>query len=256
MNPHAACIERLLGSPIGSEAGLPGLVRVALDCSVRGVVFLRFGKRSTRYSFAENALLVAWFSSRAVSPAPVTAVVDDRDRRDVGASLAGDGDAYGRLVRRYQSEIAAYMWRFTRDRLEWEELVHEVFVEAYFSLPTYRAKAPLLHWLRRIATRVGYRWWKRSQRQRETPVSPQVWQQLAERSPQEVDVEDAAAVVHGLLAQMSPRDRLVLTLLHLQQCSVAETAQLTGWSQTMVKVQAHRARKRLKRLVDRGENES
>ena len=68
------------------------------------------------------------------------------------------------------------MWRFTRDRVQWEELVHDVFVEAYLSLRSYRGEAPLLHWLRKIATRVGYRWWKHRNRQKvETSLELQDW---------------------------------------------------------------------------------
>ena len=72
----------------------------------------------------------------------------DADWQDVQTSLEGESQAFERLVRRYQPPIAAYMWRFTRDRNQWEELVQEVFVEAYLSLRTYRARAPLLNWLR------------------------------------------------------------------------------------------------------------
>ena len=72
--------------------------------------------------------------------------------------------AYARLVRRYQSEIADQMWRFSRQVSVAEELVQEVFVEAYFSLAKFRGQSPLLHWLRRIATRVGYRYWKHEAR--------------------------------------------------------------------------------------------
>jgi RNA polymerase sigma-70 factor (ECF subfamily) len=41
----------------------------------------------------------------------------------------------------------------------------------------------------------------------------------------------------------------VLTLLYLEQCTVAEAAELCGWTQTMVKVQAYRARNRLRKLL-------
>lgn len=178
------------------------------------------------------------------------------DWQDVRSSLGGDEAGFERLVHRYQQPIAAYMWRFTRDRNCWEELVQEVFVEAYFSLGSYRAKAPLLHWLKKIATRTGYRWWKeRSRRQRFEPLSVESWDRPVEPDCAERDAAEAAAVVHALLARMSPRDRLVLTLIHLEECSVAETAQLTGWSRTMVKVQAHRARKRLKALLEESEAE-
>jgi len=70
-----------------------------------------------------------------------------------------------------------------------------------------------------------------------------------------VPAEEAAAAVHAVLERMSVRDRLVLTLMYLEECSVAETARLTGWSQTMVKVQAHRARGRLKKLLQQGRTE-
>jgi RNA polymerase sigma-70 factor (ECF subfamily) len=46
------------------------------------------------------------------------------------------------------------------------------------------------------------------------------------------------------------RDRLVLMLIYLEGCSVAEAAEATGWSRTMVKVQAHRARRRLRALLE------
>ena len=41
----------------------------------------------------------------------------------------------------------------------------------------------------------------------------------------------------------------MLTLMYLEELSIADVAERTGWSQTMVKVQAHRARKKLKRLL-------
>jgi RNA polymerase sigma-70 factor (ECF subfamily) len=41
----------------------------------------------------------------------------------------------------------------------------------------------------------------------------------------------------------------VLTLIYLEGCTSAEAAELTGWSRTMVKVQAHRARARLRKLM-------
>lgn len=169
---------------------------------------------------------------------------------DVQAALAGEGEAYARLVGRHQDAIAAYMWRFTRDRRECEELVQDVFVEAYLSLRTFRGEAPWLHWLRRIATRVGYRFWRDRAAQRAQQPSPlAAWDRAAARS-EDCHAAEAASVVHAVLEQVSPRDRLVLTLMYLEDCSVAEVSRLTGWTRTMVKVQAHRARGRLKKLLE------
>jgi RNA polymerase sigma-70 factor (ECF subfamily) len=110
--------------------------------------------------------------------------VDDADWCDIQAALDGDSDAYSRLVRRYQQPIGSYMWRFTGDRGQWEELVQDVFVEAYLTLASYRGRAPLLHWLRRIATRVGYRWWReRARRRAQSPATVRDWDQLPDDPP-------------------------------------------------------------------------
>src|SRR3972149_5422246 len=69
--------------------------------------------------------------------------VENTDWSDVAASLRGDDEAYGRLVRRYERPITGLLWRFTRDPNQCEELVQQVFVEAYFSLKTSLGDAAL-----------------------------------------------------------------------------------------------------------------
>ena len=180
------------------------------------------------------------------------------DVEDIGLARHGDSDAYRRLVERYQNHVARILWRFSRDRLVHEELVQDVFVEAYLSLNGYHGKAPFGHWLARIATRVGYRYWKEKARQKATePFSIEEWDGVAddEKSVEGLDPEQAAGILHHVLAQLPPRDRLVLVLRYLEGCDVAETARRTGWTRAMVKVQALRARSKLKHLLERNERE-
>ena len=168
---------------------------------------------------------------------------------DVRLSRQGDSDAYTRLIKQHQSQVSRILWRFSRDSLVHEELVQDVFVEAYLSLGSYREKAPFGHWLSRIATRIGYRYWKQIARRHETEsFSLTEWDQLPDKSPDEMDPGQAADLLHRLLGQLRPRDRLVLTLRYLEGCDVAETARRTGWTKSMVKVQSLRARKRLEKL--------
>ena len=171
------------------------------------------------------------------------------DLEDIRQSRHGDSEAYRRLIEQHQEHVGQILWRFSRDRRVHEELVQDVFVEAYLSLGSYRGKAPFAHWLSRIAIRVGYRYWKQNaRRQKRQTLSLQEWDQLDGKTVQQMDVSQAAVLVHRLLAQLPPRDRLVLTLRYLEQCDIAETARRTGWTKTMVKVQTFRARKKIKRL--------
>jgi RNA polymerase sigma-70 factor (ECF subfamily) len=176
---------------------------------------------------------------------------------DVRQSLQGDPEAYRRLIERHQEHIGRVLWRFSRDRRVHEELVQDVFVEAYLSLGRYHGKAPFVHWLSRIATRVGYRYWKQIDRQKKREsFTLEEWDQLPCDSGEKMDASQAAALVHRLLGQLPPRDRLVLTLRYLEECDVAETAQRTGWAKNMVKVQTWRARKKLEKLITEAEKEN
>ncbi|MBM3498374.1 MAG: RNA polymerase sigma factor [Armatimonadetes bacterium] len=174
------------------------------------------------------------------------------DLRTIRQVLGGDGNAYRDLIDRHQRRVSGMMWRFSRDREVHEELVQEVFVQAYESLRNYRAHAPFEHWLARIATRVGYRHWKREKRVPET-VPIEEWRDWPDDSEEAPAPEEAGARLHALLSQLPPRDRLVLTLRYVEERSVEHTAELTGWSETMVKVQAWRARRKLKALFERAE---
>ena len=178
------------------------------------------------------------------------------DLADVRQSRNGNSDAYRRLIERHQAHVGQILWRFSRDRRVHEELIQDAFVQAYLSLGSYRAKGPFAHWLSRIATRVGYRYWKQAARQSATEsFSLQEWDQVVAETVEHIEPSQAGAAVHRLMAQLSPRDRLVLTLRYLDQCDVTETAKRTGWSKTMVKVQTWRAVKRLEKLFDRDQKD-
>jgi len=180
--------------------------------------------------------------------------VENTDWLDVTASVKGDEDAYERLVRRYEKQITGLLWRFTRDPVQCEELVQQVFVEAFFSLKTYRGDAPLLHWLRRIATRTGYRFWREKARgPQEMPLPDfEIMEQIeAAEEEERIDPAEAAAVLHALLARLSAPDRLVLTLLYFERCGTQEIAEQMGWSRAKVKTQALRARRKMKEIAER-----
>jgi RNA polymerase sigma-70 factor (ECF subfamily) len=176
--------------------------------------------------------------------------VSAEDREDIADSLAGDGGGYARLIRRYQGHVAAQMRRFTRDATVLDQLVQDVFVEAYLSLKGFQGRAPFLHWLRRVATRVGFRYWKSRARTdgREETLSETNLNLTA--PPETLTPAEAADTLCRLLGKLPPADRLVLTLFYLEECDINEIAARAGWNRALVKVRLHRARKKLKLLVE------
>ncbi len=222
-----------------------------------GVSYLTAGvAESLKAAVMEVVRATAHSASPSDEKAGPDAIADDSE--DIRQTQEGDSDAYRRLVERYQDHVSQILWRFSRDRSIHEELVQDVFVEAYLSLNTYHGRAPFGHWLARIATRVGYRYWKEKARQKVAePFSLEEWDEVADDDQilERIEPDRAADILHRLLAQLPPRDRLVLTMRYIEGCDVAETARRTGWTKTMVKVQALRARNKLKRLIERSEME-
>lgn len=171
------------------------------------------------------------------------------ESEDIQQAQQGDSDAFRRLIEKNQSHLSKLLWKFTRDKTDHEELVQETFVQAYLSLHTYKSKAPFQHWLSRIATRAGYRYWKQAKRHSHTSLLDCDWQDLVQ-SEEPMDPQRAAEIIHMLLAALPPRDRLVLTLRYLEQYSVEQTARQTGWTKSSVKVQTYRAKQKLKKLLE------
>jgi len=173
----------------------------------------------------------------------------EADWVDIKACLAGDEQSYARLVRRYESEVAKLMWRFSRNAAVCEELVEEVFVEAYFSLGRYRGKGPFAHWLKKIATRVGYKFWKKQARQRRRTELRDYDGSVT--NDESVDPSVAGRILDSLLSRLGRADRLVLTLMYFDGCGTQEIAKRMGWSRAMVKMRASRARKKMRTIAEK-----
>ncbi|HUT29538.1 MAG TPA: RNA polymerase sigma factor [Sedimentisphaerales bacterium] len=176
--------------------------------------------------------------------------MENADWNDIEACLDGDADAYKRLVQRYEGQVARLMWRFSPNRANCEKLVQDVFVEAYFSLKSYQGRGPLLQWLKKIGTRVGYRFWK-EQDKRKKFLPLQDFDFVEKSNEDSIDPDTAAAILHALLDRLPRADRVVLTLMYFENCSTEEVARRTGWTRPAVKSRAWRARKKMKEIAEK-----
>jgi len=174
---------------------------------------------------------------------------DIDEARLIRATKAGDEEAFAVLVRRHQGRVFRLAGRFFRQRQDVEEVAQETFLRAWLKLGTYSARAPFEHWLTRLCLRCAY------DRLRRPGASPAEAGKYREpREPLAAPAADPTArlEVERLLAGLQPADRFLLVLLEAEGWSVAEIAERLGWSRVNVKVRAHRARQRLRRVLEEG----
>jgi RNA polymerase sigma factor (sigma-70 family) len=141
-------------------------------------------------------------------------------------------------------------------RVAEEDLAQDIFLKMFTRLEQYQGHVPFPHWVSRIAVttcidqlraqkrRPEFRWADLSENEAE--VLDNVL--TDERDVLPGDALAARELVHKLLDQLKPDDRLVIQLLDLDQKTIAEISALTGWNQTLIKVRAFRARRKLQKL--------
>lgn len=172
--------------------------------------------------------------------------------RDIRACLSGDQAAFRRVIERHEGQVCRLMSRFSRDPVVIGELSQAVFVEAWLCLGKYRARGPFGAWLRTVAVRVGYRYWREQgrRRTRESDLPESAWALI--QAPETAVPSEAAETLYQFLEKLDPKDRLVLTLAYWEGLDTLDIARATGWSHTLVRVRMHRARTRLKKLIETG----
>lgn len=141
-------------------------------------------------------------------------------------------------------------------RVAEEDLSQEIFLKMFTRLDQYHGAVPFSHWVSRIAVttcidhlrsqqrRPEFRWADLSES--EADVLDAVLTSDSDQAPD--DALAAHELVHKLLEQLKPDDRLVIQLLDLEQKTIAEINQLTGWNASLIKVRAFRARRKLQKL--------
>ena len=181
---------------------------------------------------------------------------DATDKELIAEVLEGNPESFEPLVVKYQPRVFAIARRYARREDEVEDIVQTVFMKAYTKLSSYRGDAPFEHWLMRTATFTCYDFLRKHQRNREwnaTDLSDEEndWLENVGEDNSEKETSQAAAkaLVDRLLEGLKPDDRMIITMLDIERKSVKEISELTDFTESNVKVRAHRARDKMKKIL-------
>jgi len=178
----------------------------------------------------------------------------------IGQVVGGDQNAYAALVDKHKDMVFTIAVKILRHREEAEEVAQDVFLKAFKALSSFKGDAKSSTWLYRIAYNTAI-----SQSRRKKPVFSAIDDEMIDnyttdgigRSVNELSREDQIAAVNKVMEVLPEDENLLLTLFYKNEKSIEDISEITGYSQSNVKVKLYRIRKRmyddLKRYLEKTE---
>jgi RNA polymerase sigma-70 factor (ECF subfamily) len=167
--------------------------------------------------------------------------------------LGGDkvGDASPKqvlheLYKNYSHDVYRYARLSLGNHTDAMDVVQEVFLRAYKALTGYRQQAAPRTWLMAIARNYIFDLFRRRKTEHNY-LREAVVETFIHRDPSE-SIE-SLMVIESLLLKLKDSYRQVFVLRHIEEFSVAETAQILGWTPAKVRTVHHRAVNRLRALA-------
>lgn len=158
--------------------------------------------------------------------------------------LDGDAAAYHRFLKALSAHLRAYFRKRLFQRPdEVEDLVQETLLAVHNQRHTYRLDLPLTAWVHAIA-RYKLVDLLRAHTSREALTDP-LDDELELFAASDTEADEARKDLNKLLAGLPERQRLPIVHVKLEGLSVVEAAQLTGMSESAIKIGVHRGLKAL-----------
>jgi RNA polymerase sigma-70 factor (ECF subfamily) len=169
-------------------------------------------------------------------------------------ALAGDSDAFGHLVRRYQDRLFNTLMHVIGNREEAEDVVQDAFTQAYANLNRFERRANFYTWLYRIAFNLSV-----SRRRRRRPQAVADVEQVRRGGDtedphdlplQQLERQERIDLIRKALNSLNEEARTILVLREMDGCCYEAIADLLDVPVGTVRSRLHRARLQLKRYLD------
>jgi RNA polymerase sigma factor (sigma-70 family) len=175
----------------------------------------------------------------------------------------GDGHAADELVRALYPLVWSSVRRHVRFAADHEDVAQEIYMRIFLKLDQYKGVQPFEHWASRVCVTTCY------DSLRKRKVRPHTL--YADLSEVEMAVIESAVAggvpesgdlhqdlmlgtLDKLIDSLKPREQIVIRLLDIEQRSIRDACQMTGWSVSKVKTTAMRARRNLTERLRKIEN--
>lgn len=157
------------------------------------------------------------------------------------------------IVKKYERQVFNLCFRILRSRELAEEIAQDAFVKSLGELKKLNDHSKFGGWLMRITYRLAIDEIRKKRPDLVSLDTDDITEiEDYDNSPNEaLEHADKSEVIELLLKKLSPIDNSLITLYHLDDMSIKEVAEVVSMTESNVKIRLMRARKRLKKGLER-----
>lgn len=175
----------------------------------------------------------------------------------------GDEEAWRQLVGLLNPLVSKIIRNQVRRTMDHDDIAQEAFTKIFLKLDQFAGRQPFAHWVSRLTINTCYDWLRR-QKARPLVTYSDLGETQAEileknLTGQSGENKESLAAMRELLdrliSTLKPREQIVIRLLDLEEKSVQDVCDLTGWGDSKVNVTAMRARRKLSEQLKKLESD-
>ncbi len=170
---------------------------------------------------------------------------EKRDEQLVKKAIKGDKKAWFALIKRYEQSIYQYGIRMTGNTHDAADLMQDIFISVFKSLPNYRGEGSFKGWLFKIAHFRCMEFYRRKRPQQPLDECPE--QESGEDAPEtEMLSDESSKQVLNAMHRLPVTQKAVVELKFFHHFTFDEIAQQLGLSSNTVKSRLYSALNKLK----------
>src|SRR3981081_1200284 len=167
------------------------------------------------------------------------------EKQFIAAAKSGRRAPFGELCERHMKQVSCVTRRIIRNREDAEDAAQERFLNAFVTLQDFDGRSPCEPWLTRIAINAALMKLRKNRGAREVPIDepnpssePAAQREFRNDAPdpeESCSLRERKQIVKSAISGMRPRARNIVELIHLQEHSIREAAQILGIAAAAVK---------------------
>lgn len=168
------------------------------------------------------------------------------DSEHIQKVLEGDANSFRYFIEKYRDMAYSLAISIVKNGQIAEEVTQDAFLKAYKSLDKFEQRSKFSTWLYKIVTNEGLKRLRKKEFKYADDVGElnNINYSEINNSVTELTEQEQRYYINKGLDTLLPNDSLILRLFYLDEKSLKEITEITGFSITNIKTILHRARKR------------